>query len=140
MLVPIAVLKYAYYTIAGSFAFVALCALCEIITAIFSTKFASRPMKQTKEKWPEVTYMVPAYLGNEAGILGQTIQHYLDLDYDGEINIMIVFNSTASLPKAEAALYDTWDGMRIGRKSFQVVKNAWCDPYMLMVPIWACFA
>lgn len=53
----------------------------------------------------EVTVVVPAYLPNEAPILGGTIAHILTkLDFVEDLTLCVVYNTPEDMPKAEAEL------------------------------------
>lgn len=129
--IPVSSLRFAYYFVSGSYTFVACWVALETLVALFSTAFMSGhvhmelDIDQTR-KWPEVCYIIPAYLNNEAGILDETMEQYLQLEYAGVINVMIVYNTRGPLPDEEAKLMNAWNGYHIGRMNFYVVNNPGC--------------
>eukprot|EP00892_Ulva_mutabilis_P007702 jgi/Ulvmu1/5303/UM022_0097.1 len=126
--VPVSTLRFFYYFVSGSYTFVACWVLLETLVALFSTAFMSGhvhmelDIDQTR-KWPEVCYIIPAYLNNEAGILDETMEQFLQLEYAGVINVMIVYNTRGPMPDEEAKLMNAWNGYHIGRMNFYVVNN-----------------
>lgn len=129
--IPVSTLRFAYYFVSGSYTFVACWVALETLVALFSTAFMSGHVHMEldidqKRKWPEVCYIIPAYLNNEAGILDETMEQYLQLEYAGIINVMIVYNTRGPLPDEEAKLMNAWNGYHIGRMNFYVVNNPGC--------------
>lgn len=145
--VPVSTLRFFYFFVSGSYTFVACWVALETLVALFSTAFMSGhvhmelDMNQTR-KWPEVCYIIPAYLNNEAGILDETMEQYLQLEYAGVINVMIVFNTRGPMPDEEAKLMNAWNGYHIGRMNFYVVSNPGCAPAaavcMHSMHVWCC--
>jgi hypothetical protein len=127
--VPVAALRIAYFFVSGSYAFVAAWVLLETMTALVSTAYSAGAVHMEldinqKRSWPEVTYIIPAYLNNEAPILDETCENYIGLEYAGVINVMIVYNTRNPMPDEEASLMDKWDGYETGNIRFMVVRNA----------------
>jgi hypothetical protein len=88
-------------------------------------------------RWPEVTYILPAYLNNEAAILDDTMQSYLRLRCPAPLNIMIVYNAKRRLPREERALKRAWHGFRQGNFRVTVVQNNTCaPPHAALSPGW----
>lgn len=79
---------------------------------------------------PSIAYIIPAYLNNEADILDDTISAYCNMQYKGDILVLVVFNSKGDkMSETESALFARWDGIERGGKGGQghirirVVKN-----------------
>jgi len=74
----------------------------------------------------KIAYLIPAYLNNEADILDDTIRSYCDMEFRGEMLVMIVFNSEGDTVEAEAELVNKWDGIVCGQSRnirVRIVKN-----------------
>lgn len=70
-----------------------------------------------------VAYIVAAYLNNEADILDETLQAYLQLEYRGSIQVLVVYNVKGSSIAQEAGLLQRWHGKQAGNVYVSMVRN-----------------
>ena len=62
-------------------------------------------------------------MDNEAVVLEETIQSYLDMEYNGHIHIMVVYNSKKDMREAEEKIHNKWDNCVHGNTRVTIVKN-----------------
>src|SRR4028119_1431800 len=73
--------------------------LFESILAYRYFRDAVEPPPLPPDKYPAATALICAYLPNEQAIILQTIRHFLDeIDYPGELKVLLVYNSHQPLP------------------------------------------
>ena len=92
---PQHILKLIYIADVGIFAIVCLWVSAETIAASISRLWPVKPFGI--KAWPEVAYIVPAYLNNEASVLDDTLEAYLKLDYQGSTTVLLVYNCKGDL-------------------------------------------
>jgi CheY-like chemotaxis protein/cellulose synthase/poly-beta-1,6-N-acetylglucosamine synthase-like glycosyltransferase len=64
-----------------------------------------RPPEEPAAPYPPATALISAYLPNEAATILETVRQYLDLDYPGELQVILAYNTPAAHP-VEQALFD----------------------------------
>lgn len=128
---PLPALRVCFMIVSATFGFVAFWVLLETCTAVLSTCMSAARVTVSldtdlKKKWPPVTYIVPAYLDNEAPILDDTLAAYKRLEYAGPLTVMIVYNTRKAMPAEEAELRSKWHNRRCGHMRVRVLGNPGC--------------
>ena len=103
-------------------AFISVC-LWVTVESIAACISRLKPLPAQGQHYSPVAYIVAAYLNNEADILDDTLQAYLQLDYRGSIQVLVVYNVRgASIPQ-EAGLLQRWHGKQAGNICISMVRN-----------------
>lgn len=81
---------------------------------------------KSSSEFKKITFIVPAYFDNEAVVLDETLTSYCNLKYNGQIQVMVVYNSKSDMSKEEAEFDRKWDGKTSGDRNnikISTVKN-----------------
>jgi len=101
-IIPLKVLSTIYLVTTICFGFVSIWFAVETLAALY---IYSKETCQKSSDHKKITYILPAYMDNEATVLEGTIRSYLDMEYNGHIHIMVVYNSKKDMRKAEEKIH-----------------------------------
>lgn len=133
--VPLTVVDQLYIGSSSAFVFVSLWTVLQTLTAWWwSLAEKGRGVVVSGLVSPvgpyvraaKIAYLIPAYLNNEACILNDTISSYCNIEYHGDILVLVVFNSRGDMSEAEFDLLLKWDGVVRGKSGnirISIVKN-----------------
>ena len=119
-IIPLKVLSTIYLVTTICFGFVSIWFAVETLAALY---IYSKETCQKSSDPKKITYILPAYMDNEATVLEGTIRSYLDMEYNGHIHIMVVYNSKNDMRKAEEKIHKKWDNYVCGNTCVTIVKN-----------------
>ena len=102
MFLPARVLSYIYIAEVSVFGVVCFWVTAEAVGACISR--LRTPKTITLDCWPELAYIVPAYLNNEAVVLDDTLEAYLNLDYPGSLTVLLVYNCKGDIHEVRLAI------------------------------------
>lgn len=74
-----------------------LSALLIVLECLFSLDAAARP-ESPGAPYPPASAVIAAYLPNEAATIVETVESFLRLDYPGELEILLAYNTPHPLP------------------------------------------
>ena len=128
---PLRGLRVSFFVVAAAFGIVGLWVLLETVTALIATVALLADARQHlgfkhERQWPEVTYIIAAFLNNEAPILDDTLAAYQRLRYPGTLNVMVVYNAKGDQQREERALVRKWHGFTQGSLTVSVLENNAC--------------
>ena len=103
-------------------AFISVCSwvTLESVSACFARL---KPHPVQHQHYLPVAYIVAAYLNNEADILDDTLEAYLQLEYRGSIQVLVVYNVKGTSIPQEAGLLQRWHGKQAGNICISMVRN-----------------
>ena len=120
MFLPINTISLIYIVTSVSFGFVSAWFGVETFAALYldSKKHSAEDISPKN-----ITYILPAYLNNEAVVLDETLKSYCEMVYNGNIRVMVVYNSKGDMRESENFLHREWDGHVEGNVTISIVKN-----------------
>ena len=120
LIIPLNIVSIVYLVTTACFGFVSMWFGVETFAALY---LDSKETCQNFSDPKKITYIIPAYMDNEAVVLEETIQSYLDMEYNGHIHIMVVYNSRKDMREAEQKIHNKWDNYVCGNTRVTIVKN-----------------
>lgn len=105
------VYQWIWCWLAFSFSWQGIEGVLTMLHHITTTCF-HRPSRNdfSKMTYPKATAVIVAYLPNEADIIMETLAHFRDLGYEGELEVILAYNTPKILSVEQdiAALQKTW--------------------------------
>ncbi|MFE6158488.1 glycosyltransferase [Streptomyces sp. NPDC056486] len=88
---------FAYWVVVAG---LVLSALLIMLECLFSLDATSRP-ERPGQPYPSASAVIAAYLPNEAATIVDTVESFLRLDYPGDLEIVLAYNTPHPLPVEE---------------------------------------
>lgn len=120
LMLPVGKVSVIYLVTVAAFGFVAVWFCVETFAALYldSKKTLSKSYSPKN-----ITYIIPAYLDNEAALLGQTLESYCEMKINGDLHVMVVYNSKRDMSDAEFFLDSKWNNYVHGNMRISIIKN-----------------
>ena len=120
LLLPIGKVSVIYLVTIAAFGFVSLWFGVETFAALYLDSKKTRPKTYSPKN---ITYIIAAYLDNEAVLLEQTLESYCEMRFNGLLHVMVVYNCKRDMSDAEVFLDSKWNNSVHGNVRISIIKN-----------------
>ena len=106
LLLPLKLVSIIYLVTSACFGFVSIWFGVETFAAMY---LDSKKVSGDKCEPMNITYILPAYMDNEAAVLEETLKSYCNMVFNGNIRVLVVYNSKRDMSEIENKFDSEWN-------------------------------